>query len=83
MAKVQLGTIYEINKQIINQGKPLDPIEYNKKLNQDETSELLMQINKLSKDGKPLFVKQNHIWTIGSSFNKLRKVFPDGNIMDY
>ena len=55
----------------------------NKKLNQDETSELLMQINKLSKDGKPLFVKQNHIWTIGSSFNKLRKVFPDGNIMDY
>ncbi len=34
MAKVQLGTIYEINKQIINQGQPLDPIEYNKKLNQ-------------------------------------------------
>lgn len=33
MAEVSLGTVYEINKQIINQGKPLDPIEYNKKLN--------------------------------------------------
>ena len=34
MANIQLGTIYEINKQIINQGQPLDPLEYNKKLNQ-------------------------------------------------
>lgn len=32
MAEIEIGTLYDINKQLVGQDKPLDPIEYAEKV---------------------------------------------------